>query len=102
MFLNFLSENFFQAIETDKTYGVFTRVPCHFRCEIPEGKLIFCNGIALHRNQLYGCFGDWIDAILSFACTLSDLNVDISSYSCMLALLLFQGEFTVGILFKRV
>lgn len=87
--------NLNQEDQTTLIEGAFVEIFAFrlaYRCEIPEGKLIFCNGIALHRNQLYGSFGDWIDAILSFACTLSDLNVDISSYSSILALLLFQDR----------
>nr|NP_001071779.1 nuclear receptor [Ciona intestinalis]BAE06594.1 nuclear receptor [Ciona intestinalis] len=61
-----------------------------YRSEIQEGKLVFCNGLALHRDQLYGSFGEWIDSILSFACSLADMNVDISSFSCLLGLLLFR------------
>ena len=61
--------------------------------EIQEGKFIFCNGIALHRDQLYASFGEWTDSLLSFACTLSELNIDLSSFSCMLALSLFQGKY---------
>uniref|UniRef100_H2YSB6 Nuclear receptor subfamily 4 group A member 2 n=2 Tax=Ciona savignyi TaxID=51511 RepID=H2YSB6_CIOSA len=61
-----------------------------YRSEVQEGKLIFCNGLALHKDQLYGIFGDWMDSIFSFACSLSDMNVDISSFSCLLGLLLFR------------
>lgn len=63
-----------------------------YRMEIQEGKFIFCNGTALHRDQLYAGFGEWTDSLLSFACNMSELNVDISSFSCMLALSLFQDR----------
>ena len=62
--------------------------------EIQEGKFVFCNGLALHRDQLYSIFGSWTDDLTSFACKLADLNVDLSSFSCLAPLLLFQGWFT--------
>ncbi|XP_076822061.1 uncharacterized protein LOC143468615 [Clavelina lepadiformis] len=88
--------NFCNLCQDDQTVlieGAFLEVfalRVAYRSELQEGKLIFCNGIALHRDQLYRSFGDWIDALLSFACSLSELNVDISSFSCLLALILFR------------
>nr|CAB3264438.1 NR41/42/43 nuclear receptor [Phallusia mammillata] len=79
-----------QTILIEKAFLEIFLLRLVYRSEIQEGKLVFCNGLALHRDQLYRSFGEWIDSIISFACTFSDLNVDISSFSCMLGLLLFQ------------
>ncbi|NXD17391.1 NR4A1 protein, partial [Nothocercus nigrocapillus] len=53
-----------------------------------EGKLIFCNGVVLHRLQCVRGFGDWIDAILEFSQSLHRLNVDVPSFSCLAALVI--------------
>lgn len=57
-----------------------------------EGKLIFCNGVVLHRLQCVRGFGDWIDAILEFSHSLHRMSVDVPSFSCLAALVIITGE----------
>lgn len=57
-----------------------------------EGKLIFCNGVVLHRQQCVRGFGEWIDAILEFSQSLHRMSVDIPSFSCLAALVIITGE----------
>ncbi|NWY07061.1 NR4A1 protein, partial [Nothoprocta ornata] len=63
-----------------------------YRSKPEEGKLIFCNGVVLHRLQCVRGFGDWIDAILEFSQSLHRLNVDVPSFSCLAALVIITGE----------
>lgn len=56
-----------------------------------EGKLIFCNGVVLHRLQCVRGFGEWIDAIVEFSSNLQNMNIDISAFSCIAALAMVTG-----------
>lgn len=56
-----------------------------------EGKLIFCNGVVLHRLQCVRGFGDWVDSIVEFSANLQSLNLDVSSFSCIAALTMVTG-----------
>uniref|UniRef100_A0A4W3IID4 Nuclear receptor subfamily 4 group A member 2 n=1 Tax=Callorhinchus milii TaxID=7868 RepID=A0A4W3IID4_CALMI len=57
-----------------------------YRSNPVEGKLIFCNGVVLHRLQCVRGFGEWIDSIIDFSSNLHSMNIDISSFSCIAAL----------------
>lgn len=57
-----------------------------------EGKLIFCNGVVLHRLQCVRGFGEWIDSIVEFSSNLQNMNIDISAFSCIAALAMVTGE----------
>ncbi|KAF4087191.1 nuclear receptor subfamily 4 group A member 2a [Ictalurus punctatus] len=57
-----------------------------YRSNPMEGKLIFCNGVVMHRLQCVRGFGEWIDAIVEFSSSLQSMNVDISAFSCIAAL----------------
>ncbi|NXV73706.1 NR4A1 protein, partial [Atlantisia rogersi] len=57
-----------------------------------EGKLIFCNGVVLHRLQCVRGFGEWIDAILEFSHSLQRMNVDVPSFSCLAALVIITDR----------
>nr|XP_020656813.1 nuclear receptor subfamily 4 group A member 2 [Pogona vitticeps] len=57
-----------------------------YRSNPVEGKLIFCNGVVLHRLQCVRGFGEWIDSIVEFSSNLQNMNVDISAFSCIAAL----------------
>ncbi|NXV92767.1 NR4A1 protein, partial [Calonectris borealis] len=63
-----------------------------YRSKPEEGKLIFCNGVVLHRLQCVRGFGEWIDAILEFSQSLHRMSVDIPSFSCLAALVIITGE----------
>ncbi|KPP67895.1 nuclear receptor subfamily 4 group A member 2-like [Scleropages formosus] len=57
-----------------------------YRSNPMEGKLIFCNGVVLHRLQCVRGFGEWIDSIVEFSSNLQNMNVDLSAFSCIAAL----------------
>jgi len=65
---------------------------CARRSKPEEGKLIFCNGVVLHRLQCVRGFGEWIDAILEFSHSLHRMSVDVPSFSCLAALVIITGE----------
>ena len=65
-----------------------------FRSEPQEGKFILCHGVALHRNQLLPSFGEWIDVIHGFSSQVHTVNIDISAFSCLCALILFRTQGT--------
>ncbi|XP_061591299.1 nuclear receptor subfamily 4 group A member 1 [Cololabis saira] len=55
-------------------------------------KLIFCNGDVLHKTQCVRGFGDWIDSILEFSESLHRMKLDISSFSCLTALVIITDR----------
>ncbi|XP_066521386.1 nuclear receptor subfamily 4 group A member 2b [Hoplias malabaricus] len=57
-----------------------------YRSNVAEDKLIFCNGMVLHKLQCVRAFGEWIDSIMEFSASLQSMNIDISAFSCMAAL----------------
>ncbi|KAK7884918.1 hypothetical protein WMY93_028041 [Mugilogobius chulae] len=59
-----------------------------FRSNPDSGKLVFCNGLVLHKSQCVAAFGDWIDSILDFSQSLHRMKLDISSFSCLAALVI--------------
>ncbi|CAM4606500.1 unnamed protein product [Leuciscus chuanchicus] len=62
------------------------RFVINFRSNPMEGKLIFCNGVVLHRLQCVRGFGEWIDSIVEFSSNLQNMNLDMSAFSCIAAL----------------
>ena len=71
---------------------IFKLVIFCFRSEPQEGKFILCHGVALHRNQLLPSFGEWIDVIHGFSSQVHTVNIDISAFSCLCALILFRTQ----------
>ncbi|KAM6928086.1 putative nuclear hormone receptor HR38 isoform 1-T1 [Xenentodon cancila] len=59
-----------------------------YRSNPDKNKLIFCNGMVLHRHQCARSFGDWIDSIMDFSQSLHRMNLDISLFSCLAALVI--------------
>ncbi|KAG8584546.1 hypothetical protein GDO81_004659 [Engystomops pustulosus] len=57
-----------------------------------EGKLIFCNGVVLHRMQCVRGFGEWLDSIIDFSRSLQRMNIDVSSFSCLSALVIITNR----------
>lgn len=62
------------------------------RSDPEKDKLIFCNGVVLHRLQCVRSFGDWIDSIMEFSHSLHRMNLDVSLFSCLAALVIITGE----------
>ncbi|TWW57036.1 nuclear receptor subfamily 4 group A member 1 isoform X1 [Takifugu flavidus] len=63
-----------------------------YRSNPDTEKLIFCNGTVLHRTQCVRGFGDWIDSILEFSQALHRMKLDVSSFSCLTALVLITDR----------
>uniref|UniRef100_A0A336LIZ7 CSON007164 protein n=1 Tax=Culicoides sonorensis TaxID=179676 RepID=A0A336LIZ7_CULSO len=66
-----------------------------YRLKSTDSKLIFCNGTVLQRNQCQRSFGDWLSAIVEFSKNLHDMQIDISSFSCLCALVLITDRFGI-------
>ncbi|XP_067089152.1 nuclear receptor subfamily 4 group A member 1 [Osmerus mordax] len=63
-----------------------------YRSSPEKNKLIFCNGVVLHRMQCVRGFGDWIDSIMDFSQSLHRMNLDVSSFSCLAALVIITDR----------
>ncbi|XP_026788781.2 probable nuclear hormone receptor HR38 isoform X1 [Pangasianodon hypophthalmus] len=63
-----------------------------YRSNPEEHKLIFCNGVVLHRSQCVRGFGDWIDSIMDFSQSLHRMSLDITSFSCLAALVIITDR----------
>ncbi|XP_031597889.1 nuclear receptor subfamily 4 group A member 1 [Oreochromis aureus] len=63
-----------------------------FRSDPKTEKLIFCNGVVLHKTQCVRGFGDWIDSILEFSQNLHRMKLDVSSFSCLTALVIITDR----------
>ncbi|XP_015675438.1 nuclear receptor subfamily 4 group A member 1 [Protobothrops mucrosquamatus] len=63
-----------------------------YRSKPEEGKLIFCNGVVLHRVQCVRGFGEWIDSIIEFSQNLHRMNIDVPSFSCLAALVIITDR----------
>ncbi|XP_074537736.1 nuclear receptor subfamily 4immunitygroup A member 1 [Halichoeres trimaculatus] len=63
-----------------------------YRSDPETDKLIFCNGAVLHKTQCVRGFGDWIDSILEFSQSLHRMKLDVSSFSCLAALVIIADR----------
>ncbi|XP_074501321.1 nuclear receptor subfamily 4immunitygroup A member 1 [Sebastes fasciatus] len=63
-----------------------------YRSNPEMDKLIFCNGAVLHKTQCVRGFGDWIDSILEFSQSLHRMKLDVSSFSCLTALVIITDR----------
>ncbi|XP_007248378.3 probable nuclear hormone receptor HR38 [Astyanax mexicanus] len=63
-----------------------------YRSHPDEQKLIFCNGLVLHRLQCVRGFGDWIDSIMDFSNSLHRMSLDVTSFCCLAALVIITDR----------
>ncbi|XP_029695047.1 nuclear receptor subfamily 4 group A member 3 isoform X2 [Takifugu rubripes] len=63
-----------------------------YRSMLAEDKLVFCNGLVLHRFQCLRGFGEWLDSIRDFSTHLQSLNLDASAFACLAALVLLTEQ----------
>uniref|UniRef100_A0A8C6UFB5 Nuclear receptor subfamily 4, group A, member 1 n=1 Tax=Neogobius melanostomus TaxID=47308 RepID=A0A8C6UFB5_9GOBI len=63
-----------------------------FRSNPDTERLVFCNGLVLHKSQCVTAFGDWIDSIIEFSQSLHRMKLDVSSFSCLTALVLITDR----------
>ncbi|XP_002735608.1 nuclear receptor subfamily 4 group A member 2-like [Saccoglossus kowalevskii] len=59
-----------------------------YRCSPSDDRLAFCNGVVLHKQQCARGFGEWLDQVVNFAETMHGMDVDISAFACLSALVL--------------
>ncbi|KAM4600378.1 nuclear receptor subfamily 4 group A member 3 [Polymixia lowei] len=62
------------------------------RSMLSEDKLVFCNGLVLHRFQCLRGFGEWLDSVRDFSTHLQSLNLDASAFACLSALVLLTEQ----------
>lgn len=56
-------------------------------------RMVFCNGIVLHRSQVELIFGSkWFNSIKRLSQHLADMDLDISALACLCALSLINGK----------
>lgn len=70
---------------------VFISFSLCLRSMLSEDKLVFCNGLVLHRFQCLRGFGEWLDSIRDFSTHLQSLNLDPTAFACLAALVLLTG-----------
>lgn len=63
-----------------------------YRLRTDDTKITFCNGVVLNRQQCQRSFGDWLNGIMEFSQSLHSMQIDISAFACMCALILVTGE----------
>uniref|UniRef100_A0A3Q2P1F1 Nuclear receptor subfamily 4 group A member 1 n=1 Tax=Fundulus heteroclitus TaxID=8078 RepID=A0A3Q2P1F1_FUNHE len=63
-----------------------------YRSKPEKNKLIFCNGLVLHRDQCANSFGGWIDSIMDFSESLHRMNLDISLFACLSAFVIITDR----------
>ncbi|XP_029911358.1 nuclear receptor subfamily 4immunitygroup A member 1 isoform X1 [Myripristis murdjan] len=63
-----------------------------YRSNPETDKLIFCNGVVLHKTQCVRGFGDWIDSIMEFSQSLHRMKLDVSSFSCLTTLVIITDR----------
>ncbi|CAG03953.1 unnamed protein product, partial [Tetraodon nigroviridis] len=63
-----------------------------YRSDPETEKLVFCKGTVLHKTQCVRGFGDWIDSILEFSQALRRMKLDVSSFSCLAALVIITDR----------
>ncbi|XP_076368641.1 putative nuclear hormone receptor HR38 isoform X2 [Tachypleus tridentatus] len=59
-----------------------------YRMKPDDHILTFCNGVVLQKEQCRSGFGNWLESIVDFSKSLYDLNVDVSTFACLCALVL--------------
>ncbi|XP_066547049.1 nuclear receptor subfamily 4 group A member 3 isoform X2 [Amia ocellicauda] len=62
------------------------------RSVLSEDKFVFCHGLVLHRFQCLRGFGEWLDSIKVFSSELQSLNLDLSAFACLAALVLLTDQ----------
>lgn len=59
-----------------------------YRCNPSDDRLAFCNGVVLHKQQCAPGFGEWLSQVVNFAETMHNMDIDISAFACLSALVL--------------
>ncbi|XP_070570618.1 nuclear receptor subfamily 4 group A member 2-like isoform X2 [Ptychodera flava] len=59
-----------------------------YRCNPSDDRLAFCNGVVLHKEQCARGFGEWLCQVENFAANVQSMDIDISAFACLSALVL--------------
>ncbi|XP_013782357.1 nuclear receptor subfamily 4 group A member 1-like [Limulus polyphemus] len=59
-----------------------------YRMKPDDHSLTFCNGVVLQEEQCRSGFGNWLDSIVGFSRSLHGLDIDVSTFACLCALVL--------------
>uniref|UniRef100_A0A3P8SHI6 Nuclear receptor subfamily 4 group A member 1 n=1 Tax=Amphiprion percula TaxID=161767 RepID=A0A3P8SHI6_AMPPE len=89
-FTDFCSED--QELLLESAFVELFILRLAYRSNPEKNKLIFCNGVVLHRLQCARSFGDWIDSIMDFSQNLHRMNLDISLFACLAALVIITDR----------
>ncbi|XP_022064291.1 probable nuclear hormone receptor HR38 [Acanthochromis polyacanthus] len=89
-FTDFCSED--QELLLESAFVELFILRLAYRSNPEKNKLIFCNGVVLHRMQCARSFGDWIDSIMDFSQNLHRMNLDISLFACLAALVIITDR----------
>ncbi|KAF0035857.1 hypothetical protein F2P81_011169 [Scophthalmus maximus] len=89
-FSEFCSED--QELLLDSAFVELFILRLAYRSNPEKDKLIFCSGSVLHKMQCVRGFGDWIDSILDFSQSLHRIKLDVSSFSCLTALVIITDR----------
>ncbi|XP_029362170.1 nuclear receptor subfamily 4immunitygroup A member 1 [Echeneis naucrates] len=89
-FSDFCSED--QELMLESAFVELFILRLAYRSNPETHKLIFCNGAVLHKIQCVRSFGDWIDSILEFSQSLHRMTLDVSSFSCLTALVIITDR----------
>ncbi|XP_058500277.1 nuclear receptor subfamily 4 group A member 1 [Solea solea] len=89
-FSEFCSED--QDLLLESSFVELFSLRLAYRSNPETDKLIFCNGSVLHKKQCVRGFGDWIDSILEFSQSLHRMKLDVSSFSCLTALVIITDR----------
>ncbi|XP_037634315.1 probable nuclear hormone receptor HR38 [Sebastes umbrosus] len=89
-FTDFCSED--QELLLESAFVELFILRLAYRSNPEKNKLVFCNGLVLHRLQCVRSFGDWIDSIMDFSQSLHRMNLDVSLFACLAALVIITDR----------
>ncbi|XP_037534849.1 nuclear receptor subfamily 4 group A member 1-like [Nematolebias whitei] len=89
-FIDFCTED--QELLLESSFVELFILRLAYRSKPEENKLIFCNGVVLHRQQCIHSFGAWIDSIMDFSQNLHRMNLDTSLFACLSALVIITDR----------
>ncbi|XP_034028960.1 nuclear receptor subfamily 4 group A member 1 [Thalassophryne amazonica] len=89
-FVDFCSED--QELLLESAFIELFILRLAYRSNPETDNLVFCNGVVLHKKQCLRGFGDWIVSISEFSQSLHRIKLDVSSFSCLTALVIITDR----------
>jgi len=80
--------SFWPNLQNLRTQMLIKRLLHLLRTRPGDKQMIFDNRVVLNRSQCRPCFGQWQNAIEDFAQSFHLLDVDVSAFACLMALIL--------------